>query len=228
MSEYLEETLMSKEDGEKLTQNDLMMISIKALKYPFISTIVFFNLSALMVIGATVCVLKLLTSIQNVDYGLSYIYCILLVLLWYLYQLFDQRGNFDLSIFYSQLRVGLIMLLYGKISKMTLYEIQYAELGAINNMISNDLEILCTILFGPMYVFSLPVIVVGSSVILYSFFGWSGFVGILFLLLVVLITTAVSSINGRLMEELGVERDKRVEITTEIIEGIKYVKMYGW
>ena len=58
--------------------------------------------------------------------------------------------------------------------------------------------------------------------------GLVGLVGVLVFILVVPITHFISKANKVLIEKLASLKDQRIQITTEVIEGIKYVKLYGW
>lgn len=58
--------------------------------------------------------------------------------------------------------------------------------------------------------------------------GWPGFIGTLMVILIIPIARKVSQINGEILKEANVYKDQRVQITTETIEGIRYVKLYGW
>lgn len=58
--------------------------------------------------------------------------------------------------------------------------------------------------------------------------GWSGFIGTVMTILLIPIASKVSKLNGEILKEANVFKDKRVQVTTETIEGIRYVKLYGW
>ena len=58
--------------------------------------------------------------------------------------------------------------------------------------------------------------------------GLVGLVGVLVFVLVVPITHFLSKANGGPIAKLTSLKDQRIQITTEVIEGIKYVKLYGW
>ena len=58
--------------------------------------------------------------------------------------------------------------------------------------------------------------------------GWSIVFGMLILVIYVFVSNRISKRNGDIVSEINKSKDKRVQITTEVIEGIKYVKLYGW
>lgn len=38
----------------------------------------------------------------------------------------------------------------------------------------------------------------------------------------------VGKINGSFLVEINVNKDKRVKLASELVEGIKHIKIYGW
>ncbi len=73
-----------------------------------------------------------------------------------------------------------------------------------------------------------PIAIVGATIILIAQIGWAGLVGIGFMLLMLPFSWVVSKKNGRTNEEINRFKDERVKLTTELIEGIRYIKLYGW
>lgn len=47
-------------------------------------------------------------------------------------------------------------------------------------------------------------------------------------LLVLPISNFISKYNGKLLQEINIYKDRRIKTTTEVMEGIKYIKLYGW
>ena len=79
-----------------------------------------------------------------------------------------------------------------------------------------------------MWSTSFPVSIVGITVLLITRIGWPAIVGIVLILILIPINKRISERNGDIIQEVNVFKDRRVQITTETIEGIKYVKLYGW
>jgi hypothetical protein len=58
--------------------------------------------------------------------------------------------------------------------------------------------------------------------------GWPGILGIAVAMLTLPLSNCISQYNGSLIEEGNIHKDRRIETTSEVIEGIKFVKLYGW
>jgi len=73
-----------------------------------------------------------------------------------------------------------------------------------------------------------PIVLIGSTTLLIVRLGWPGALGMAIVLLVLPISNFISKYNGKLLQEINVYKDRRIKTTTEVIEGIKYIKLYGW
>ena len=75
---------------------------------------------------------------------------------------------------------------------------------------------------------SFPIILFGFSVILVIRLGWVSLVGIVIVIIQIPIANRIAKKNGEIITEANLYKDSRVQVTTEVIEGIKYTKLYGW
>jgi hypothetical protein len=73
-----------------------------------------------------------------------------------------------------------------------------------------------------------PIFAAGSITLLVMRLGWPGVLGILVTILTIPLTNCISKQNGVLIEEINVYKDRRIQTTSEVIEGIKFIKLYGW
>lgn len=76
--------------------------------------------------------------------------------------------------------------------------------------------------------FAFPIFAIGSTVLLVIRLGWPGVLGIIVVILTVPLSNCISKGNGKLIHEINVFKERRVQTTTEVIEGIKFIKLYGW
>ena len=176
----------------------------------------------------SIIIFYLFEVIQSRQLGLAYMYSAILVLCWYMSQLFKQTADYLSYLLSSHLKAGFAMLLYTKISKITSYVVKSSELGKITNLISNDLSVIEMRLHSLLVSAVFPAAIVGITILLVIRIGWISIIGIIIMLIEVPIANRISKKNGEIVVEANKFKDKRVQITTELIEGIKYVKIYGW
>ena len=68
----------------------------------------------------------------------------------------------------------------------------------------------------------------GVLAILINRFGWPGILILVFILILMPIQACIGKINGVFIQKVNLNKDLRVKTCTEIIEGIKFIKLYGW
>jgi ABC-type bacteriocin/lantibiotic exporter with double-glycine peptidase domain len=95
-------------------------------------------------------------------------------------------------------------------------------------MLSNDFNTIET--KSPLFFVSLgiPLILSGIIAILVTRFGWPGIIIFGVALVIIPVQVLIGKITGSIMQKINIYKDRRVKICTEIIEGIKFIKFYGW
>jgi len=78
------------------------------------------------------------------------------------------------------------------------------------------------------YSVNFPFLLIGMTALLYTRIGWTAFIGIGVIFIQMLISNLINQWVADVVSETNVFKDERVQLTTELIEGNKYVKMYGW
>ena len=73
-----------------------------------------------------------------------------------------------------------------------------------------------------------PILFLGLTIILIIRVGWSAVIAIVFYCLTIPCLRWLSKKNAEIIKEINRFKDKRVQLTSEIIDGIKYIKLYGW
>lgn len=58
--------------------------------------------------------------------------------------------------------------------------------------------------------------------------GWPGVLGPLVAIIMIPLQLYVGKIGSNLLKEVNVFKDGRVKVCTEIIEGVRFIKLYGW
>jgi len=99
-----------------------------------------------------------------------------------------------------RIKAALIILLYGKISKLTAYIIKSSELGKITNLLSSDLGVIEFKFAAFLNGLNFPITLIGVTIILVLRLGWPGVIGVLIVLLVVPIAFVISKKNGALIK----------------------------
>ena len=205
-----------------------MNIIIRVFKKDLIIALLCGIIDSTLKISISVLILYLFTAVSQSRTVEAFIEATVICLICYLAQLSKQQCFLYSYILASRIKSGLAMLLYGKISYLSSYMIKSTEIGKITNLLASDLGIIEMRLATFISSFTFPVTAIGSTILLITRLGWPGVLGIVLVILSIPLSNFISKRNGKLIQEINVFKDKRIQITTEVIEGIKFIKLYGW
>jgi ABC-type transport system involved in cytochrome bd biosynthesis fused ATPase/permease subunit len=135
------------------------------------------------------------------------------VLIWYISSTCKQNAWTDASILSTRIKAALSMLLYSKISKLTLYVMKSSEIGKITNLLSSDLAVIGLRLSAFLNALIFPIVLIGSTTLLIIRLGWPGALGTTIVLLIIPVFNFISKLNGKILQEINVHKDKRIKAT---------------
>jgi ABC-type multidrug transport system fused ATPase/permease subunit len=102
-----------------------------------------------------------------------------------------------------------------------------SDAGKIINVATTDLDILEFVFILNSLWFS-PMFFVVILVTIYFISGIAGIIGVLCISLLVPLQIYIGKLNVKLRIKVGAFSDTRIKLTTEIVDGIRVLKMYGW
>lgn len=152
----------------------------------------------------------------------------MITVLWYFSQLARHLGYTKGNTLAARIKASLSILLYTKISSLTTYIIKSSQLGKITNLLASDLGVFELRLSNFLALFSYPIYAIGTTTLLVTRLGWPGVVGIIVVMLGVPVSNFISKQNGNFISDINIYKDRRIQQVAELIDGIKFVKLYGW
>ena len=222
------EVVGQKGEGEDLDEDDIMRMTLKTFKRELIEAMTYFFFSALFRIGFSVFIFYLLQAVQDRNFSYAYIFCSFLILCWYLLRLTAQSGSLKIYIISSHMKGAYSMLLYSKVSKLTACVLNSSEIGKITNLLSNDLSAIEMRLVIIFVALTFVMTSLGFITLLLIRLGWVALIGIGIMILQLPFSNKIAKRNRNMIIEANKYKDSRVQMTSEMIEGIKYTKLYGW
>ena len=128
----------------------------------------------------------------------------------------------------SRIRTSVIGCIYKKTFRLSTLSRQQSEIGTFTNMVAVNADMLASLVFYLNYMWSAPLQIIISLIILWYNLGISTLAG--FITLVLLIPLSV--IVGNRIKKLQLIKhhfmDDRIKTMNEILSGIKVIKFYGW
>ncbi|CDW87468.1 abc transporter [Stylonychia lemnae] len=137
-------------------------------------------------------------------------------------------------IIYQQVMVGvssvnsLVVLIYEKLFRISSATNKQFSQGEIVNFIQVDAESLFILSFDMPTMIKFPTILILSTAFCFYYLGLSFFAGIGVFVLGFLTNFILGMISASLWKTLMGKKDQRMNSTTETIQNIKMIKLYGW
>ena len=137
-------------------------------------------------------------------------------------------GLVKVFIFVGRLKGIIARLLYNKVLKTYYGEIsQGSTSGKLSSLISSDLEFLDGIMIIPFFI-CMPTFMIGSAILLWFNLGVAGIIGLVIALCHLPLIFIFGKLTGKYRFLSAAIGDSRMKMITNLIEGIRIVKLYGW
>lgn len=170
----------------------------------------------------------LFKAVASGDTNLAYKYAGISSAIWFVGQIFRHNAYYSNPIISWRIRSGLILLMYAKVSRLSAFNSKSSELGKIINLLSSDFNSIETKLPYLMAGLVFPFAVIGGTIIICLRTGWGGIFTFIVPLVIFPIAILISRKIKDSIQRINVSKDGRIKLCSEIIEGIKFIKLYGW
>ncbi|CAG9334367.1 unnamed protein product [Blepharisma stoltei] len=119
-------------------------------------------------------------------------------------------------------------LIYDKLFGISNMELSQGNIkGKLANVIVSELEFMDVIVY-IVYLFAAVPFLIGSFLILGFYIGPAGIIGLIVIIFHYPFIYFLSVLNGKYRGKIALVSDSRIKMITNLIEGIRIVKLYGW
>ncbi|XP_044256061.1 ATP-binding cassette sub-family C member 10 [Tribolium madens] len=174
---------------------------------------------------------RLVTFIEDKseDIKWGYLYAFLLMTVTLISSFCDSHFNFLMSMVGLRMRGALVTTIYRKTLTVSETVLNSAfSLGEIVNFMSTDTDRIVNSCPSFHSFWSIPFQLVITLYLLYSQVGLAFISGVLFSIVLIPINKIIANKIGQLSTKLMKEKDMRVKMVTEVLRGIKVIKLYVW
>ncbi|OXU16308.1 hypothetical protein TSAR_005794, partial [Trichomalopsis sarcophagae] len=159
----------------------------------------------------------------------AYIHTSCLVCLIVLQVMLIQQANYGLSVIGMRLRIACSSLIYRKTMKLSCSSVHQVSSGSILNLLSSDVAKFDTFFTSFHYVWIIPLQAVAMACLIWQRIGIATLVGIGSMIMT---TIPIQFLFGRIIRAMRMKgaavTDKRILVISELISGIRAIKMYVW
>lgn len=128
-----------------------------------------------------------------------------------------------------RIRIACCSVIYRKILRLSKSAQGKTAAGQIVNLLSNDVNRFDSVTMWLHFVWIMPLQTVVITYLIWEAVGWSALIGVLAIFLqTVPVQSYLSKLTSKLRLNIATRTDERVRLMSEIISGIKVIKMYAW
>ena len=157
-----------------------------------------------------------------------YLYIIIYTLAVIYSQLSINHSYFRIFIIISKLKAILSEVIYDKSLRTHISEVsQGNSIGKMTSLISSDLEFIDGLVLSHFFL-AIPFFLTGAAILLWFNIGVSGLIGLVVAIVHLPLIFYFGKLTGNIRYVTAIIGDSRMNLISNLIEGIKIVKMHGW
>ena len=172
--------------------------------------------------------IELIKSLQDPNSSDGWIYAVVLASCQVLGGLANQH-QLDIAFRCGiELRAALSVLVFDYMLKLKLKDGHKHDAGTIINLVSSDTQKFFELFPLLNLVWSAPIMIFVTLGLLIDLLGWAAPIGVFFLCLMVPVNVMLASHLGHIRKKHLKQSDARVKISSEVMSGMRVVKMNSW
>lgn len=156
------------------------------------------------------------------------IYAFLLLITSMLQTIFLSRYFYDMYIIGIWIKSALTSAIYRKSLTISSAGKKESTTGEVVNLMSVDTQRVVDMMPYINMIWSAPFQIAISLFLLYRTLGASVFAGFFVMILLIPLNGVIAGMSGKLQQKQMKEKDQRVKMMNEILQGIKILKLYAW
>ena len=157
-----------------------------------------------------------------------YVFALIMTLAGVVQNFCQAQQDFYMQRLGVRVRNRLMCALYRKCLKLSPQGLQEETTGKIVTLMSNDVNKLQDLFQLLHNLWGAPIFIVASFVMLYDVIQWSSFVGFACIIVAAPLTFMVAKTLFEIRKKLLVCADGRINILSEVINGMRVIKYYAW
>uniref|UniRef100_A0AAR2J9M6 ATP-binding cassette, sub-family C (CFTR/MRP), member 9 n=1 Tax=Pygocentrus nattereri TaxID=42514 RepID=A0AAR2J9M6_PYGNA len=231
LKDAYEEQRQNAEDLEK--SPSIWRAMYRAFGRPILLSSTFRYMADLLGFAGPLCISGIVERLENNTEVLlqnTYVLAVLLFLALVLQRTFLQASYYVTIETGINLRGALLAMIYNKILRLSTSNMSMGEmtLGQINNLVAIETNQLMWFLFLCPNLWAMPVQIIMGVILLYYLLGFSALIGALVIVLLAPIQYLIATKLADTQKSTLDYSTDRLKKTTEILKGIKLLKLYAW
>ncbi|XP_035434176.2 multidrug resistance-associated protein 1 [Spodoptera frugiperda] len=157
----------------------------------------------------------------------GYLYAVSMFLCCIVQSLFLGQYFINLSVISIQIKNALCSVVYKKALSLSNSARKESTTGEIINLISTDVDKICNLTFINM-IWSAPLQIALALYFLWGVLGPSVMAGLAVIIILMPFNGVLAGFQEKMQSKLMLYKDQRIKLMSEVLNGIKVLKMYAW
>ena len=158
----------------------------------------------------------------------AYVYATILLVIPIISTILNAKYTERMAIIGMNLQTVLTSSVYKKSLKLSSSARKNCSDGKIVNLISSDVAKITLLMTFINNLWSCPILISFSVYFIYTEIEWTIFVGFAIMILAIPFSGIMANLMKKFQENQLKRKDERIQIISEILGGIKVLKLYGW
>ena len=141
---------------------------------------------------------------------------------------FDVHYQYQMNLIGLRIRGGLMGKVFQKAMRLSEPAYQRVGIGKIVNLVQIDCMKFSWAMWCIHALWAMPIMLVIAIVMLCDQLGAAGFVGLFIMILMMPVNMRVMQGQFKFQKRITERRDERLELLTELLQGMKLIKLLGW
>ncbi len=141
---------------------------------------------------------------------------------------FDVHYNYQMNILGLRVRGGMMGKVFQKATRLSEPAFQRVGVGKIVNLVQIDCMKFSWALWCVHALWAMPIMLIVAISLLCNMLGAAGFVGLIIMVLMMPVNMRIMQGQFKYQKRITERRDERVELLTELLQGMKLIKLLGW
>ncbi|XP_063285544.1 multidrug resistance-associated protein 1-like [Pelobates fuscus] len=225
-----EKEVLLKSPSMQMTRQSLLKIIVKTFGMQYLLTTILMVLFTAFLFISPQLMSLLLAQLKNpsAPSWQGFLVAALLLICPCCQSLFLHQHDYICYVIGMRLRSAIIGSVYKKALVISSAGRKSCSAGEIVNLISTDIQKLMDLATCLNYVWSAPFTIIVAMYFLWQTLGVAVFAGVGVFILNLPFMTAFGVVLKKLQEEQMKQKDSRIKLISEILQGIKVLKLYAW
>jgi ATP-binding cassette subfamily C (CFTR/MRP) protein 1 len=141
---------------------------------------------------------------------------------------FDVHYNYQMNVLGLRVRGGMMGKVFKKATRLSEPAFQRVGVGKIVNLVQIDCMKFSWALWCVHALWAMPIMLIVAISLLCDMLGAAGFVGLIIMVLMMPVNMRIMQGQFKYQKRITERRDERVELLTELLQGMKLIKLLGW